>query len=126
MTRLSLVSLIVPDQDAAIGWFDRALDWPVRIDTPQGDKRWIVVGPKEGGTGLVLAPPRGAEQASFIGRQGGGRVWLFLETSDFEAARDRLAKAGTNLDEEPRHEPYGTVDVFTDPWGNRWDLIQPA
>lgn len=124
MSRLGLVSLIVPDYDPAIAWFDAALGWVVREDIDQGAKRWVVVGPPGGGTGIVLARPGDDAQAAAIGAQGAGRVWLFLETWDIDARRAVMEAAGTRFDEPIRNEPYGRVAVFQNPWGNRWDLIQ--
>lgn len=126
MSTLGLVTLIVPDYDAAIAWFRDALDWSVREDIDQGSKRWVVVGPAEGGTGMVLAQPGSPAQKAGIGSQGAGRVWLFLETDDIDARRQRMEHAGTCFEEATRDETYGRVAVFQDPWGNRWDLIQRA
>ena len=123
--RLAHLSLLVPDYDAAIGWFTGVLGWELRADEDQGGKRWVVVAPPGGGTSIVLARAVGA-QAGMIGKQGAGRVWLFLESADFAADHARLLAAGVAFEEAPRHEPYGTVAVFADPWGNRWDLIQFA
>ena len=123
--RLAHLSLLVPDYDAAIGWFTGVLGWELRADEDQGGKRWVVVAHPGGGTSIVLARAVGA-QAGMIGQQGGGRVWLFLESVDFAADHARLLAAGVAFEEAPRHEPYGTVAVFADPWGNRWDLIQFA
>jgi catechol 2,3-dioxygenase-like lactoylglutathione lyase family enzyme len=125
---LSLVSLLVPDYDAGIAFFTRALGWQLREDRPMAPapKRWVVVGPPDGGTGVLLARAVGADQQAAIGRQGGGRVWLFLHTQRFDADLAALPLHGATLDGTPRTEPYGRVVVFTDPWGNRWDLIEPA
>ncbi|MEY4698199.1 MAG: hypothetical protein RIT14_2627, partial [Pseudomonadota bacterium] len=75
---------------------------------------------------IVLARADTPEQVASIGRQGGGRVWLFLETDDFARDEARLRAAGAVFQEAPRHEPYGTVAVWADPFGNRWDLIEPS
>lgn len=124
--RLAAVSLLVPDYDAAIAWFTGALGFRLAEDTALGDgKRWVRVEPPGGGAGLILARARGA-QATAIGRQGGGRVWLFLETEDFAASHARMVAAGVAFLEPPRREAYGTVAVFADPWGNHWDLIGPG
>ena len=95
-------------------------------DIPQGSKRWVRVGPTGGCTGFILARAEGPVQTAAIGHQGGGRVWLFLETQDFAVDHARLSAAGVAFEELPRHETYGTVAVFRDPFGNRWDLIEPA
>ncbi len=91
-----------------------------------GDKRWVRVAPPDGGAGLILARAATPAQRSSIGQQGAGRVWLFLETGDFVADHARLQAAGVMFEGTPRVEPYGIVAVFCDPWGNRWDLIEPA
>ena len=125
-SRLSAFSLIVPDYDAAIGFFCGGLGWTLCEDIPQGRKRWVTVAPPGGGCRLVLARAEGATQRAAIGAQGGGRVWLFLQTGDFAADQARLIAAGAVFEEEPRDEPYGRVAVWRDPWGNRCDLIEPA
>ena len=95
-------------------------------DEPQGDKRWVVVRPKGAETGLVIARAVGPDQTAAIGNQTGGRVGFFLQTDDFARDSVRVIVAGGTFEESPRHEPYGTVAVFRDPFGNRWDLIEPA
>jgi catechol 2,3-dioxygenase-like lactoylglutathione lyase family enzyme len=123
--RLGAVSLIVPDYDAAIAFFRDGLGFRLTDDLPQGAKRWVTVEPPGGGARLVLARAEGDQRAG-IGAHGAGRVWLFYETDDFARDAARLVAAGAVFEEAPRHEPYGTVAVWRDPWGNRWDLIQPA
>lgn len=122
---LGAISLIVPDYDDAIGFFCTGLGWSLCEDVAQGHKRWVTVEPPGGGCRLVLAQPADPTQNSAIGAQGGGRVWLFLHTEDFAAEQARLVAAGAVFDEIPRDEPYGRVAVWRDPWGNRWDLIEP-
>jgi len=123
---LSLVSLVVADYDEAISFFTRALNFELCEDTPHGGaKRWVVVRPTGGGCGLLLARADGPAQAARIGDQTGGRVFLFLETDDFERDHARMTAAGVRFVEAPRHEAYGVVAVFEDVCGNRWDLIQP-
>jgi predicted enzyme related to lactoylglutathione lyase len=121
--------LIVPDYDEAIGFFCKGLGWTLCEDVAQGHKRWVTVQPPGGGCRLVLAQAEGATQSRTIGAQGGaqggGRVWLFLHTNDFAADQARLVAAGAIFEEVPRDEPYGRVAVWRDPWGNRWDLIEP-
>jgi predicted enzyme related to lactoylglutathione lyase len=117
--------LIVPDYDDAIGFFCKGLGWTLCEDVAQGHKRWVTVQPPGGGFRLVLAQPADPTQNSAIGAQGGGRVWLFLHTHDFAADQARLVAAGAVFEEIPRDEPYGRVAVWRDPWGNRWDLIEP-
>jgi catechol 2,3-dioxygenase-like lactoylglutathione lyase family enzyme len=89
-----------------------------------GGKRWVVV---EGGGGarLLIAEASDDAQRAAIGKQTGGRVGFFMETDDFAADHARLAAAGVRFLEDPRHEPYGSVAVFVDPFGNKWDLIEP-
>ncbi|MGZ9811994.1 VOC family protein [Pseudoroseicyclus sp. H15] len=124
MSRLGLVALVVPDYDRAIAHYCGDLGFELLEDTPQPGKRWVVVRPKGGETGLLLAEAKGAEQEAAIGNQSGGRVFLFLETEDFAADHARMQAAGVTFLEEPRHEPYGTVAVFRDAFGNKWDLLQ--
>ena len=124
---LALVSLLVPDYDRAIAFFTEALGFQLAEDTPLGgDKRWVVVRPRGGGAGLLLARADGAAQRARLGDQTGGRVFLFLHTDDFAGDHARMSAAGVRFVEAPRAEPYGTVAVFEDLCGNRWDLIQPA
>jgi uncharacterized glyoxalase superfamily protein PhnB len=85
----------------------------------------VVVGGDDGGA-LLLAKARKPEELASVGNQFGGRVGLFAQTHDFEAVQARLIKAGAIFEEQPRHEPYGTVAVFRDLYGNRWDLIEPT
>jgi catechol 2,3-dioxygenase-like lactoylglutathione lyase family enzyme len=124
--RLGLISLLVADYDAAIAWLTGALGFVLREDTPLSpNKRWVVVAPPGGGTGLLLARAATPEQQAAIGQQAGGRVFLFLETDDFEAKHQAMLAAGVQFLEPPRREAYGTVAVFEDLCGNRWDLIEP-
>ena len=121
--RLALLSVLVPDYDAGIAFFVGVLGFDLLEDTALGDgKRWVRVAPTGGGTAFLLAKAVG-DQRAHIGRQGGGRVWLFLETDDFARDHAALTARGLAFQEAPRHEPYGTVAVFADPFGNRWDLI---
>ena len=126
MTRLGAVSLVVPDYDEAIAFFTGPMTFTLAEDVEMGaGKRWVRVVPSAGGTGIILARAETPAQRDAIGAQGGGRVWLFLETDDFARDSARMTAGGIVFEEEPRHEPYGTVAVFRDPWGNRWDLIEP-
>jgi catechol 2,3-dioxygenase-like lactoylglutathione lyase family enzyme len=122
--RFAALTLIVPDYDAAIGFFVGVLGFRLLEDIPQPGKRWVVVAPSGGGAAIVLAQPATAEQSAAMGHQGGGRVWLFLETDDFARDHARMAAAGVVFEEAPRFEPYGIVAVWRDPFGNRWDLIE--
>ena len=123
---LSLVSLVVADYDEAIGFFTHALNFELCEDTPLGGgKRWVVVRPRgHSGSGLLLAQADGSAQTARIGDQTGGRVFLFLETDDFDRDHARMIAAGVRFVEAPRREAYGIVAVFEDVCGNRWDLIQ--
>jgi catechol 2,3-dioxygenase-like lactoylglutathione lyase family enzyme len=123
---LGALSLLVRDYDEAIAWFVGILGFRLLEDTPRGPgKRWVRVAPPGATeTCLLLARAAGDEQRALVGRQGAGRVWLFLYTDDFARDHARLLAAGVRFAEEPRHEDYGSVAVFEDLYGNRWDLIQ--
>jgi len=124
--RLATVSYLVRDYAEAVTWFTQALGFVLLEDTALGDgRRWVRVAPPEGGTALLLARAATPEQVAAVGRQGGGRVWLFLETDNFTRDHAAMRAAGVAFAEEPRCEAYGTVAVFTDLYGNRWDLIEP-
>ncbi|MFF4717343.1 VOC family protein [Streptomyces eurythermus] len=129
MRRVALVTLVVHDYDEAIRFYTEALGFRLAEDTPRPDgSRWVVVEPGgEGpGTGLLLARAKDAGQSARVGDQTGGSVGFFLHTDDFARDHARMTAAGVTFLEEPRHEPYGTVAVFQDLYGNRWDLLQPA
>ena len=124
--RLSLATLVVPDYDRAIAFYVVALGFTLAEDTALGDgKRWVVVRPGGSGSGLLLAEAADAAQQAAIGNQTGGRVAFFLETDDITADHARFVANGVHFLEAIRHETYGDVVVFEDPFGNRWDLIQP-
>lgn len=126
MPRISLTALLVADYDAAIDFYVRKCGFELREDTDQGGgKRWVVVAPRGGETGLLLALAKGDEQSARVGGQTGGRVGLFLETDDFARDHAAMTAAGVRFLEAPRHEAYGSVAVFEDLYGNRWDLIEP-
>ena len=125
--RIAAVSLLVRDSDEAIAWFTGTLEFSVLEDTDfGGGKRWVIVAPA-GSTEsrILLARAVSPSEISAVGNQSGGRVFLFLHTDDF--ARDFAAfkSRGVKFLEEPRYEAYGTVAVFEDLYGNRWDLIEP-
>ncbi len=129
MRRIALVTLVVDDYDEAIRFYTEALGFRLVEDAPRPDgSRWVVVEPGApgAGSGLLLARAKGDVQATRVGDQTGGRVGFFLHTDDFARDHARMAAAGVTFLEEPRHEPYGTVAVFQDLYGNRWDLLQPA
>ena len=120
---LSAITLIVPDYDAGIDFYCGVMGFDLTEDVDQGRKRWVRVTPPGAQTGFILARADDDQQKAAIGKQGAGRVWLFLKVDDFMAEFDRLTAAGVIFEELPRHEPYGKVAVFRDPFGNRWDLL---
>ena len=121
---LALLSILVPDYDAGIAFFVGKMGLELLEDTDLGGgKRWVRVAPKGAQTGFLLARAVGEQQIAAVGNQGGGRVWLFLQTDDFARDFALMRDNGIHFEEDPRHEPYGTVAVFDDPFGNRWDLI---
>ena len=128
---LALVALLVRDYDEAIAWFTERLGFTLLEDAPRGaGKRWVRVAPNAGtgrapSAALLLARAVSPEQEQAVGRQGGGRVCFFLETDDFALDHARFRERGVEFTEAPRHEAYGTVAVFRDLYGNRWDLIEP-
>ncbi|MFD4527597.1 VOC family protein [Streptomyces sp. NPDC058470] len=132
MRHVALVTLVVDDYDEAIRFYTEALGFRLVEDTPRPDgSRWVVVEPgmerqKGQGTGLVLGRAKDEAQRVRVGDQTGGRVGFFLHTDDFARDYTRMRAAGVTFLEEPRHEPYGSVVVFQDLYGNRWDLLQPA
>lgn len=122
------VALVVRDYDEAIAFYTQRLRFTLVEDTPLGNgKRWVVVTPPgSSGTALLLAKASGPEQEARIGDQTGGRVFLFLHTDDFWRDYEAMRAQGVRFVEEPRQEEYGTVVVFLDLYGNRWDFIQPT
>jgi catechol 2,3-dioxygenase-like lactoylglutathione lyase family enzyme len=128
MSHLELVALLVRDYDAAIRFFVDVLRFELVEDTPSltndgRPKRWVVVRPDGGQTGILLARADGEPQTSGVGRQFAGRVGMFLRVDDFEAAFERMVAAGVHFVSPPRDEPYGRLAVFLDLEGNRWDLL---
>jgi catechol 2,3-dioxygenase-like lactoylglutathione lyase family enzyme len=126
---LAHVALVVRDYDEAIAWFTETLGFDLIADEfqPEQDKRWVlVVPPGSAGTSLLLARAATPEQAAFIGNQAGGRVFLFLATDDFARDHEAMTGKGVRFVREPKSEPYGTVAVFEDLYGNLWDLIEFA
>ena len=125
---LFLVTLVVDDYDRALDFYCGIMGFDLVSDTPlEAIKRWVVVRPpgKEGAA-LLLARADGDAETAAIGNQTAGRVSFFLKTEDFAGDHARLSAKGVRFIEEPRHEPYGTVAVFEDCYGNLWDLIQHA
>jgi catechol 2,3-dioxygenase-like lactoylglutathione lyase family enzyme len=125
MTRsLAAVALVVADYDEAISWFVGMLGFALIEDTPMGNgKRWVVVAAGPSGARLLLARASGETQAAAMGNQAGGRVGFFLETDDFTRDYADWSAKGVRFEEQPRLEDFGTVAVFRDLYGNRWDLI---
>ena len=131
MAHLERVALIVNDYDEAIAFFVEKLGFELEEDSPSltndgRPKRWVVVRPPGGQTGVILARADGERQAASVGDQFAGRVGLFLHVDDFDASYARMRAAGVQFVTEPRSEPYGKVAVFVDVSGNRWDLLGPA
>ncbi|WP_370598515.1 VOC family protein [Plesiomonas shigelloides] len=120
------VALVVRDYDEAIAFYTEKLGFILTEDTPLGGgKRWVVVAPcGQQGTQLLLAKAVGEQQVAAIGNQSGGRVFLFLQTDDFWRDYHAMQQAGVSFCETPREEAYGTVVVFQDLYGNKWDLLQ--
>jgi catechol 2,3-dioxygenase-like lactoylglutathione lyase family enzyme len=122
---LATVTLVVPNYDEAIHFYVGTLGFALISDLDLGGgKRWVTVG-VEGGARFLLAQADGAEQTARVGDQTGGRVGFFLETDDFDRDHSALLTRGVRFLEEPRREAYGTVAVFEDLYGNRFDLIEP-
>ena len=125
---LAAVTVLVPSYDDGLAFFRDILGFAVLEDTPlTPTKRWIVVAPSLGaGAALVLAVPSDERQRARVGDQTGGRVAYFLHSGDFWVDYGNLLQRGVNFLETPRSEPYGLVAVFLDPWGGKWDLLQPV
>lgn len=127
---LGYISLVVREYDEAITFFTEMLGFDLAEDSPAKDrvgedKRWVLVAPpKSRGTKILLAKASNLEEAARIGNQTGGRVFLFLHTDDFWRDYRAMTARGVKFCEEPRTEPYGTVAVFEDLYGNKWDLLQ--
>jgi catechol 2,3-dioxygenase-like lactoylglutathione lyase family enzyme len=122
--KLGALTYLVRDYDEALAWFTGQLGFVLTADNDMGGgKRWVTVAPSGGGTALLLAKAVG-EQAATIGGQGGGRVFLFLHSDDFDRDHAKMQTAGVMFLESPRRETYGIVAVFEDLYGNKWDLIQ--
>ncbi len=131
MARLDLVTLVVESYDPAIEFFVEKLGFELVEDSPAvtsdgHPKRWVVVRPTGAQTGVLLAQADGVDQASIIGGQAAGRVGFFLRVDDFDQAHSRMESLGVEFVTPPRTELYGSVAVFLDVAGNRWDLIGPS
>jgi len=131
MPQLELVALIVREYQPAIDFFVNVLQFELVEDVPSltndgRPKRWVVVRPVGGATGILLARADGAHQTTMVGEQFAGRVGFFLRVDDFEEMHARMLAAGVRFVTAPRLEPYGQVAVFLDIEGNRWDLLGPV
>lgn len=135
--RIAHIALVVRDYDEAIAFYCDVLGFELVDDTaqPEEDKRWVLIAPKGAGgrqgaalrgTCLLLAKARDDQQSAFVGNQAGGRVFLFLETDDFDRDWADYTAKGITVIREPKTMPYGKVAVFADLYGNQWDLIQFA
>jgi lactoylglutathione lyase len=123
---IASIALVVKDYDEAIQFYTKKLKFNLIEDIPLTDKkRWVLVSPRgSNGTNLLLARADSSEQESHIGNQTGGRVFLFLQTDDFWYDYQEMKSKGVQFHEEPREEAYGTVVVFSDIYGNKWDLLE--
>ena len=122
---LSAFALVVPDYDVAIEYFVDVLGFDLLEDTKLSDtKRWVRVAPPGAQTALLLAKASTDQQKNAIGNQTGGRVFLFLDTDDFDRDYETYKAKKVQFIETPRNEPYGKVVVFEDPFGNKWDLVE--
>jgi catechol 2,3-dioxygenase-like lactoylglutathione lyase family enzyme len=128
---MTLATIVVDEYDPAIEFFVGALGFELVEDSPSTTtvggrpKRWVVVRPPGAETGILLARADGDRQSAVVGRQVAERVGFFLEVDDFDTAHRRMTAAGVEFLEDPRREPYGSVAVFLDIAGNRWDLLGP-
>jgi catechol 2,3-dioxygenase-like lactoylglutathione lyase family enzyme len=123
------VALVVRDYDEAIEFYCQKLHFTLVEDSyqPEQNKRWVVVAPPgSNGTNLLLARASTTEQEAFIGKQTGGRIFLFLGTDDFWRDYNGMLSAGISFVREPKKASYGTVAVFEDLYGNLWDLLEPT
>ncbi len=126
--QLAHIAIVVNDYDEAIAFYTQQLHFTLVEDTILGpEKRWVIVTPTgSDGCGLLLAKAATEEQHSRIGNQTGGRVFLFLHTDNFERDYNNLLQQNIKIVRAPFTEPYGTVAVFADLYGNLWDLIEPT
>lgn len=128
---LAHIALLVRDYDEAVAWFTQRLGFTLVADQyqPEQDKRWVLIAPPgapAGSTSILLARAASPEQEKFVGDQSGGRVFLFLETDDFDRDHEAMRSKGVRFVREPKLQPYGKVAVFEDLYGNLWDLVQFA
>ncbi len=124
---IAAITIVVPDYDEAIAFYVERAGFELVEDTRlSATKRWVLVTPPGGQCRVLLARANSERQHRAIGNQTGGRVGFFLTTDDFDRDYAAMTAAGVDFTEAPRREPYGQVAVFEDPFGNRWDLIEPA
>jgi len=125
--KIATISLLVENYQDAITFYCDRLGFDLVEDTDLGaGRRWVVVAPRSGGGArILLARAEGEAQRQALGNQAGGRVMLFLETDDFAGDHAKMVECGVAFLEPPRHEAYGSVAVFADLYGNKWDLIEP-
>jgi catechol 2,3-dioxygenase-like lactoylglutathione lyase family enzyme len=125
--RIAQIALVVDDYDEAIAFYTQKLSFTLVEDTVLSEtKRWVLVAPKySDGCRLLLAKASNEEQSARVGNQTGGRVFLFLHTDDFWRDYNNMLKVGVSFVRDPVEEPYGTVAVFKDLYGNLWDFIGP-
>ncbi len=122
---ISSFALLVSDYDQAIAYYTEKLGFELREDSPrENGKRWVLVAPPSAQTSILLAKAATDSQSPFVGNQTGGRVGFFLHTDDFNRDHALFIERGVHFCEAPRHEAYGSVAVFEDLYGNRWDLLQ--
>lgn len=121
--RIGMITIVVPEYEDGLAFFQGILGWRLICDEDQGRKRWVVVAP-DAGPHVLLAKATSEAQVAAIGAQTGDRVGFFLHTDAFDADHERMVRAGVLFREAPRTEPYGKVAVFEDPWGNAWDLLE--
>ena len=122
---ISSFALLVSDYDQAIAYYTEKLGFELREDSPrENGKRWVLVAPPGAQTSILLAQAATDSQSRHVGDQTGGRVGFFLHTDDFERDYSLYVSRGVRFCEQPRHEQYGSVAVFEDLYGNRWDLLQ--
>ncbi|APG63104.1 extradiol dioxygenase [Sphingorhabdus lutea] len=127
MMHIDLATFLVNDYDEAIDFFVKKLRFILDVNQEMGEgKQWVVVRPAAGKMGLLLAKASDNGQRAAVGNQHGGRVGFFLNVQNFNEQYDHMADEGVNFMENIRHEPFGTVVVFEDLYGNLWDLIGPA
>jgi uncharacterized glyoxalase superfamily protein PhnB len=124
---LAMITIVVDDYDRAINWYTEKLNFELLENTPMGEaNRWVVLSPgKNSACRILLARAANEEQTLHIGNQTGGRVFLFLHTTEFKSYFDALINRGVEIIRGPARETYGQVAVFKDLYGNLWDLIEP-